>query len=99
MVFAGWLAAKLASPAIAWYDGKGDKIPGLERAVKLDPHNAELHIRLGHAYANRVPADAKRASEQYGEAVRLRPTPAKCPPRCGNLLPSIRVKSQRGGGC
>jgi len=76
MVFAGWLAAKLASPAIAWYDGKGDKIPGLERAVKLDPQNAELHIRLGHAYANRVPADAKRASEQYGEAVRLRPTDA-----------------------
>ena len=76
MVFAGWLAAKLASPAIAWYDGKGDKIPGLERAVKLDPQNAELHIRLGHAYANRVPADAKRASEQYGDAVRLRPTDA-----------------------
>src|SRR5437899_121147 len=76
MVCAGWLAAKLASPAIAWYDGKGDSIPGLERAVKLDPHNAELHIRLGHAYANRVPADAKRASEQYGEAVRLRPTDA-----------------------
>src|SRR5205809_3299531 len=76
LVIAGWLAIQLASPAIAWYDGKGDKIPGLERAVKLDPQNAELHIRLGHAYANRVPADAKRASEQYGEAVRLRPTDA-----------------------
>ena len=76
LVFAGWLALKLASPAIAWYDGRGDKIPGLARAVKWDPQNAELHIRLGHAYANRVPADAAQASAHYGEAVRLRPTDA-----------------------
>ena len=51
VVIAGWLAIQLASPAVAWYDGRGDKIPGLERAVAWDPQNAELHIKLGHAYA------------------------------------------------
>jgi tetratricopeptide (TPR) repeat protein len=76
LVIAGWLAVQLASPAIAWYEGRGDKIPGLERAIAWDPRNAELHIRLGHAYADRVPADIERARAQYGEAVRLRPTDA-----------------------
>ena len=76
LVIAGWLAIQLASPAIAWYDGRGDKIPGLERAVAWDPRNAELHIKLGHAYADRVPADIARARAQYAEAVRLRPTDA-----------------------
>src|ERR1043166_1513408 len=76
LVIAGWLAVQLASPAIAWYDGRGDKIPGPERAIAWDPRNAELHIRLGHAYADRVPADIERARAQYGEAVRLRPTDA-----------------------
>ena len=76
LLIAGWLAIQLASPAIAWYDGRGDKIPGLERAVAWDPRNAELHIKLGHAYADRVPADIARARAQYAEAVRLRPTDA-----------------------
>ncbi|PYN84527.1 MAG: hypothetical protein DMD89_38910 [Candidatus Rokuibacteriota bacterium] len=76
LVIAGWLAIQVASPAIAWYDGRGDKIPGLERAIAWDPRNAELHIRLGHAYADRVPADIERARAQYDEAVRLRPTDA-----------------------
>ena len=74
LVIAGWLAVQLASPAIAWYDGRGDKIPGLERAIAWDPQNADLHIRLGHAYAARVPADIDRARAQYAEAIRLRPT-------------------------
>src|SRR5438046_7885043 len=47
VVIAGWLAIQLASPAIAWYDGRGDKVPGLERAITWDPKNADLHIRLG----------------------------------------------------
>src|SRR6059036_2117498 len=68
LVIAGWLAVQLASPAIAWYDGRGDKVPGLERAIAWDPQNAELHIRLGHAYADRVPADIERARAQYAEA-------------------------------
>src|SRR5262245_54344875 len=76
LVIAGWLAVQLASPAIAWYDGRGDKIPGLERAIAWDPQNADLHIRLGHAYADRVPADIERARAQYAEAIRLRPTDA-----------------------
>jgi tetratricopeptide (TPR) repeat protein len=76
LVIAGWLAVQLASPAIAWYDGRGDKVPGLERAIAWDPQNADLHIRLGHAYADRVPADVERARAQYAEAVRLRPTDA-----------------------
>jgi len=74
LLIAGWLAIQLASPAIAWYDGRGDKIPGLERAIAWDPQNADLHIRLGHAYAARVPADIDRARAQYAEAIRLRPT-------------------------
>src|SRR5205809_2348612 len=74
LVIAGWLAIQLASPAIAWYDGRGDKIPGLERAIAWDPQNADLHIRLGHADADRVPADIDRARAQYAEAIRLRPT-------------------------
>src|SRR5437016_14534222 len=74
VVIAGWLAVQLASPAIAWYDGRGDKIPGLERAIAWDPQNADLHIRLGHAYAARVPADIDRARAQYAEAIRLRRT-------------------------
>src|SRR5881397_4068794 len=76
LVIAGWLAVQLASPAIAWYDGRGDKIAGLERAVAWDPKNADLHIRLGHEYATRVPADVARARAHYAEAVRLRPTDA-----------------------
>src|SRR5213594_3966687 len=76
VVIAGWLAIKLASPAIAWYLARGDKIAGLERAVAWDPQNAELHIKLGHAYAHHVPADIARARAQYAEAVRLRPTDA-----------------------
>src|SRR3989442_4027450 len=76
LVIAGWLAVQLASPAIAWYDGRGDKIPGLERAIAWDPKNADLHIRLGHAYAARVPADIDRARAQYAEAIRLRRTDA-----------------------
>jgi hypothetical protein len=75
-VFAGWLAITLASPAIAWYVGRGDKIPALERAIAWDRQNAELHIRLGHAYADRVPAEGARATAQYAEAIRLRPTDA-----------------------
>src|SRR5215470_9913735 len=76
VVIAGWLAIQLASPAIAWYDGRGDKIPGLERAIRRDPKNADLHIRLGHAYADKVPAEVERARAQYAEAIRLRPTDA-----------------------
>src|SRR2546422_9696790 len=76
LVVAGWLAVQPARPAIAWYDGRGDKIPGLERAIAWDPQNADLHIRLGHAYADRVPADIDRARAQYAEAIRLRPTDA-----------------------
>jgi len=76
VVIAGWLAIQLASPAIAWYDGRGDKIPGLERAIAWAPKNADLHIRLGHAYADKVPADVERARAQYEEAIRLRPTDA-----------------------
>ena len=76
VVIAGWLAIQLASPAVAWYDGRGDKIAGLERAIAWDPQNAELHIKLGHAYADKVPADFTRARAQYSEAVRLRPTDA-----------------------
>ena len=76
VVIAGWLAIQLASPAVAWYDGRGDKIPGLERAVAWHPQNAELRIKLGHAYADKVPADFTRARAQYSEAVRLRPTDA-----------------------
>lgn len=76
LVLAGWLAVKLASPAIAWFVGRADKIPALERAIAWDPQNAELHVRLGHAYANRVPADAARATAHYAEAIRLRPTDA-----------------------
>src|SRR5262249_35920251 len=45
VVIAGWLAIQLASPAIAWYEGRGDKLPGLERAITWDPKNADLHIR------------------------------------------------------
>src|SRR5215813_10489723 len=76
VVIAGWLAIQLASPAIAWYDGRGDKILGLERAIRWDPKNADLHIRLGHAYADKVPAEVERARAQYAEAIRLRPTDA-----------------------
>ena len=65
VVIAGWLAIQLASPAVAWYDGRGDKIPGLERAVAWHPQNAELRIKLGHAYADKVPADFTRARAQY----------------------------------
>src|SRR5947199_342845 len=91
LVIAGWLAIQVASPAIAWYDGRGDKIPGLERAIAWDPRNAELHIRLGHAYADRVPADIERARAQYDEAVRLRPTDAY--PR---LLQALLAEKQGG---
>src|SRR2546428_8196716 len=89
VVIAGWLAIQLASPAVAWYDGRGDKIPGLERAVAWDPQNAELHIKLGHAYADRVPADITRARAQYAAAGRLRPTAAY--PR---LLPALLAEKE-----
>jgi len=76
LAVAGWLATIVASPAVGWVLGRGDKVPGLERAVAWDPRNADLHVRLGHAYANQVPADVARATAQYDEAIRLRPTDA-----------------------
>src|SRR5437899_1493162 len=76
LVIAGWLAVQLASPAIAWYDGRGDKIAGLEREMTADPTNADRPCRHGNEYAPRVPADVARARAHYAEAVRLRPTDA-----------------------
>src|SRR5262249_41102417 len=69
---------KVTSPAIAWAVGRGDKVKvsALERAVAWDPRNADLHIRLGHAYANLVPADTARATDHYVAAIALRPTDA-----------------------
>src|SRR2546428_10464182 len=76
LVIAGWLAVQLASPAIAWYDGRGDKIAGLERAVAWGPKNADLHIRLGPEYATRVPADVAPAPAPYAQAGPPAPTGA-----------------------
>jgi tetratricopeptide (TPR) repeat protein len=76
LVLAAWLATEVARPAVAWYAGRGNSIAGLTRALAWEPRNAEAHIRLGHAYANLVPADFARAGAHYAEAIRLRPTDA-----------------------
>ena len=76
LAVAAWLAVEAVRPAIAWYAGRDKNVQGLQRAVAWDPRNADLQIRLGHAYASLVPADAVRATAHYGAAVGLRPTDA-----------------------
>jgi tetratricopeptide (TPR) repeat protein len=76
LVLAAWLAIEVTRPAVAWYAGRGNSIPGLTHALAWDPRNADAHVRLGHAYANLVPAQTALASAHYAAAIRLRPTDA-----------------------
>jgi tetratricopeptide (TPR) repeat protein len=77
LALAAGLGRGILEPAVADYlVWRAPTVAGFERALAWDPHNPDLHLRLGQAYEaeSSLPAvDHGRARRHFETALRLRP--------------------------
>lgn len=68
-------AAALALAGHAKYDAGDFAAAGsfYERALAVEPNNADLRADLGNTFSQRQPADLRRAVEEYRKAVKANP--------------------------
>ena len=68
-------AAALALAGHARYDAGDFAAAGslYERALAVEPNNADVRADLGNTYSRRQPPDLRRAVEEYRRAVRINP--------------------------
>ena len=68
-------AAALALAGHARYDAGDFAAAGsfYERALSVEPNNADVRADLGNTYTQRQPPDLRRAVEEYRKAIRVNP--------------------------